>query len=75
MSKSTKEIKEIQRRNIVLNGQELKKWTLLTETQKDFFINNEKEKLEDSSKFKLKFENITTQEKLINNSTFAHRFQ
>ena len=37
-------IKEIQRKNIVLNGVELKKWTTLTDTQKEFFLNNEKEK-------------------------------
>ena len=67
INKSVKEIKEIQRRNIILNGVELKKWTPLTENQKDFFINNEKEKLEDKTKFKIKFENITTQEKLIDN--------
>lgn len=67
INKSVKEIKEIQRRNILLNGVELKKWTTLTENQKDFFINNNKEKLEDKTKFKVKFENITTQEKLINN--------
>ena len=30
-------IKEIQRKNIKLNGVELKKWTTLTDTQKDFF--------------------------------------
>ena len=67
INKSTKEIKEIQRRNILLNGVELKKWTTLTQTQKEYFLNNEKEKLEDKTKFKLKFENITTQEKLIDN--------
>ena len=67
INKSVKQIKEIQRRNILLNGVELKKWTTLTENQKDFFINNNKEKLEDKTKFKLKYENITTQEKLINN--------
>lgn len=67
INKSIKQIKEIQRRNILLNGVELKKWTLLTENQKDFFINNEKEKLEDKTKFKIKYENITTQEKLIDN--------
>ncbi|MFY9104182.1 FtsK/SpoIIIE domain-containing protein [Aliarcobacter cryaerophilus] len=67
INKTTKQIKEIQRRNILLNGVELKKWTTLTQNQKEYFLNNEKEKLEDSSKFKLKFENITTQEKLINN--------
>ncbi|MGJ0363636.1 FtsK/SpoIIIE domain-containing protein [Aliarcobacter cryaerophilus] len=67
INKSTKEIKEIQRRNIVLNGTELKKWTTLTQNQRDFFINNEKEKLENKTKFKIKYENITTQEKLINN--------
>ncbi len=48
-------IKEIQRKNIVVNGVELKKWTTLTETQKDFFLNNEKEKLEDKEKFKIKY--------------------
>ena len=37
-------IKEIQRKNIVLNGVELKKWTTLTDTQKELFLNNEKEK-------------------------------
>lgn len=52
INKSIKQIKEIQRRNILLNGTELKKWTLLTENQKDFFINNEKEKLEDKTKCK-----------------------
>lgn len=67
INKSIKQIKEIQRRNILLNGVELKKWTLLTENQKDFFINNEKEKLEDKTKFKIKYENIATQEKLIDN--------
>lgn len=67
INKSTKEIKEIQRRNILLNGVELKKWTPLTQTQKEYFLSNEKEKLEDSSKFKIKYENITTQEKLIDN--------
>ena len=55
INKSVKEIKEIQRRNIVLNGVELKKWTPLTENQKNFFINNEKEKLQDKTKFKIKF--------------------
>ena len=67
INKSTKEIKEIQRRNILLNGVELKKWTTLTQTQKEYFLSNEKEKLEDKTKFKVKFENITTQEKLIDN--------
>ncbi|MCT7406390.1 FtsK/SpoIIIE domain-containing protein [Aliarcobacter cryaerophilus] len=67
INKSVKEIKEIQRRNILLNGVELKKWTTLTQNQKDYFLNNKKEELENSSKFKLKYENITTQEKLINN--------
>ena len=67
INKSTKEIKEIQRRNILLNGVELKKWTTLTQTQKEYFLNNEKEKLEDKTKFKIKYENITTQEKLIDN--------
>ena len=67
INKSFKEIKEIQRRNIVLNGVELKKWTTLTETQKEYFLSNEKEKLEDKTKFKIKYETITKQEKLINN--------
>ena len=67
INKSFKEIKEIQRRNILLNGVELKKWTTLTQNQRDFLINNEKEKLEDKTKFKIKFETITTQEKLIDN--------
>ena len=67
INKSIKQIKEIQRRNIVLNGEELKKWTTLTETQKEYFLSNEKEKLEDKTKFKIKFENITKQEKLIDN--------
>lgn len=67
INKSVKEIKEIQRRNILLNGVELKKWTPLTQTQKEYFLSNEKEKLEDKTKFKLKYENITTQEKLIDN--------
>ena len=48
-------IKEIQRKNIVLNGVELKKWTTLTDTQKEFFLNNEKEKLEDKEKFKIRY--------------------
>lgn len=65
INKSIKEIKEIQRRNIVLNGEELKKWTTLTQTQKEYFLSNEKEKLEDKTKFKLKYETITKQEKLI----------
>lgn len=67
INKSFKEIKEIQRRNILLNGVELKKWTTLTQNQKDYFLNNKKEELENSSKFKLKYETITKQEKLINN--------
>lgn len=67
INKSIKEIKEIQRRNILLNGVELKKWTTLTQTQKEYFLSNEKEKLEDKTKFKIKFENITKQEKLIDN--------
>ncbi|WP_323590583.1 FtsK/SpoIIIE domain-containing protein [Aliarcobacter butzleri] len=67
INKTTKEIKEIQRRNILLNGVELKKWTPLTQTQKEYFLSNEKEKLEDKTKFKVKFENITKQEKLIDN--------
>ena len=67
INKSTKEIKEIQRRNILLNGVELKKWTTLTQNQKDYFLNNKKEELENSSKFKLKYETITKQEKLIDN--------
>ena len=46
INKSTKEIKEIQRRNILLNGVELKKWTTLTQNQKDYFLNNKKEELE-----------------------------
>lgn len=52
---TSKEIKEIQRKNIIINGNEIKKWTTLTETQKDYFLENEKEKLEDSSKFKIKY--------------------
>lgn len=52
---TSKEIKEIQRKNIELNGQELKRWTTLTETQKDYFLNNEKDKLEDKEKFKIKY--------------------
>ena len=53
-------IKEIQRRNIILNGVELKKWTTLTETQQEYFLNNEKEKLNDKEKFKIRYkiENI-----------------
>lgn len=54
---TSKEIKEIQRKNIELNGQELKRWTTLTETQKDYFLNNEKDKLEDKEKFKIKYKN------------------
>ncbi len=49
------EIKEIQRKNILLNGIELKKWTKLSENQKEYFINNEQTKLEDTSKFKVKY--------------------
>ena len=49
INKTTKQIKEIQRRNILLNGVELKKWTALTQNQKEYFLNNEKEKLEDKS--------------------------
>ena len=67
INKSVKQIKEIQRRNIVLNGVELKKWTPLTQNQKDYFLNNKKEELENSSKFKVKYETITKEEKLINN--------
>jgi hypothetical protein len=48
-------IKEIQAKNIKLNGQELKRWTTLTETQKEYFLENEKEKLEDKEKFKIKY--------------------
>jgi ABC-type dipeptide/oligopeptide/nickel transport system ATPase component len=49
-------IKEIQRKNIILNGVELKKWTTLTDSQKDFFLKEEnKEKLEDKEKFKIKY--------------------
>ena len=39
------EIKEIQRKNILLNGIELKKWTKLSENQKEYFINNEQTNL------------------------------
>lgn len=49
------EIKEIQRKNILLNGIEIKKWTKLSENQKEYFINNEQTKLEDTSKFKVKY--------------------
>ncbi len=49
-------IKEIQRKNIILNNVELKKWTTLTDSQKDFFLKEEnKEKLEDKDKFKIKY--------------------
>lgn len=61
-------IKEIQRKNIVLNGIELKKWTTLTETQKDFFLNNEKEKLEDKEKFKIKYKNEIVKDKINDNN-------
>lgn len=52
---TSKEIKEIQRKNIEINGQELKRWTTLTDSQKDYFLNNEKDKLEDKEKFKIKY--------------------
>ncbi len=52
---TSKEIKEIQRKNIELNGQELKRWTTLTDSQKDYFLNNEKDKLENKEKFKIKY--------------------
>lgn len=52
---TSKEIKEIQRKNIELNGQELKRWTTLTDSQKDYFLENEKDKLEDKEKFKIKY--------------------
>ena len=55
INKQIKEIKEIKRKNILINGIELKKRTLLTESQKDFFLENEKEKLEDKEKFKIKY--------------------
>lgn len=64
INKQVKEIKEIQVKNIIINGNEIKKWTTLTETQKDYFLNNEKEKLEDSSKFKIKYETKTIKENL-----------
>lgn len=51
----TKEIKEIKRKGIELNGVELKKWTLLTDTQKDYFVENESEKLQDTEKFKVRY--------------------
>lgn len=64
INKQVKEIKEIQVKNIIINGNEIKRWTILTETQKDYFLNNEKEKLEDSSKFKIKYETKTIKEPL-----------
>ncbi len=64
INKQVKEIKEIQVKNIIINGNEIKKWTTLTETQKNYFLENEKEKLEDSSKFKLKYETKTIKENL-----------
>lgn len=66
--KEVKEIKEIQRKNILINGIELKKWTLLTESQKEYFLENEKEKLEDNSKFKIKYETKTIKEQLTNDN-------
>ncbi len=53
--KEVKEIKEIQRKNLKINGIELKKWTVLTESQKEYFLENETEKLEDKEKFKIKY--------------------
>lgn len=64
INKQIKEIKEIQVKNIIINGNEIKRWTILTETQKDYFLNNEKEKLEDNSKFKIKYETKTIKEPL-----------
>ncbi|WP_323658562.1 FtsK/SpoIIIE domain-containing protein [Aliarcobacter butzleri] len=64
INKQVKEIKEIQVKNIIINGNEIKKWTTLTETQKNYFLENEKEKLEDSSKFKIKYETKTIKEPL-----------
>lgn len=68
INKQIKEIKEIQRKNIILNQKELKKWTVLTESQKDFFLENEKEKLEDKEKFKIKYETKTIKEQLTNDN-------
>lgn len=53
----TKTIKEIQRKNIILNDVKLTKWTTLTENQKEYLLNNDKDKLNDEDKFKIKYKN------------------
>lgn len=53
----TKTIKEIQRKNIILNDVKLTKWTTLTENQKEYLLNNDKDKLNDENKFKIKYKN------------------
>ena len=67
-------IKEIQRKNIKLNGVELKKWTTLTDTQKDFFLKEEnKEELEDKDKFKIKYK-IETKKDYINDDNIDEQY-
>ena len=57
-------IREIQAKNIILNQIELKKWTTLTESQKDYFIENENEKLEDIKAKEIKTINMSCGQKI-----------